>query len=281
MSAADATWDCHVHVVDDRFPLATERAYTPARADAAALAAHLVATGSGRAVIVQPSPYGPDNGATLDALGRLGPRHRAVIAPGPPLPTLLALREKGVRGLRLNPLGRIVAPTETLAAEIARLGRLCAEAGLALELALAVPALAGLRGVLDALPCPVVLPHFAGLLEADAALARGELARHFAAGRMWIKVSAIDRFEPDAPDFDQRLHRAVDVLRAEAPARILYGSDWPHTPFHADGRAQGDDAPRPHRAVDDRAAQARLERALGPALWRAARVENPEALYDG
>jgi predicted TIM-barrel fold metal-dependent hydrolase len=280
MADPGVTWDCHVHVFEPGRHLAAERAYTPEPAPVDALAAHLAATGAARAVIVQPSPYGADNAATLGALAALGPAHRAVIAPGPSVRELLALRERGVRGLRLNPLGRIAAASEPVRAGIAAAGLACAGAGLALELSLAAPALAALRDTLAALPCPLVLPHFAGLLDpAEETVARGELARLFARGQLWVKVSALDRFVPDAPDFDDRLGRACAFLAEHAPARILYGSDWPHTPFHGANPTDPAGPGLPHREVDLLAACHRLEAALGSRLWRAARVDNPEELY--
>ena len=132
--AAAAVWDCHVHVFEPGWPLARLRAYTPEPAPVAALADHLARVGVDHAVLVQASPHGDDNAGLLAALERLGPLHRAVVAPAPGLDAvgLRALRARGVRGLRLNPLGRIEAVDGATRAALARVGRLAADAGLSL-----------------------------------------------------------------------------------------------------------------------------------------------------
>ena len=64
-------------------------------------------------MIVQPSFYGADNSATLDALDALGGQGRgvAVIDPSKALPdTLDDYHQRGVRGLRLNLYSPIKAP---------------------------------------------------------------------------------------------------------------------------------------------------------------------------
>ena len=61
--------DCHVHVFDPaRFPYAAERSYTPSPAPLDALLSFQARLGMGRTVLVQPSAYGDDNRALLDAL---------------------------------------------------------------------------------------------------------------------------------------------------------------------------------------------------------------------
>jgi predicted TIM-barrel fold metal-dependent hydrolase len=275
------TWDCHVHVFTDAARLAEPFAYAPAPAGPDALAAHLATHAIGRAVLVQPSPYGYDNSATLEALDRLGPQHRAVIAVPPGVhapPQLAALRGRGVRGLRYNPLGRIARADAAARHTIALLGRSAADAGLALELNVAPRALPALADTLLAVPAPLVLAHFAGLLGASAGrAAREALLRLLDAGGTWVKASGLDRY-PEA-ERDARLSAVAALLRRVARDRVLWGSDWPHTPLHA-GEAAGAGAGRqPHREVDVAAARAAIAAAFGPDLWHAATVRNPQALY--
>ena len=61
--------DCHVHVFgpQDRYPYTRHRTYTPPPAPLSALQSMMAITGTERAAIVQPSVYGTDNRATLDA----------------------------------------------------------------------------------------------------------------------------------------------------------------------------------------------------------------------
>src|SRR3712207_6139262 len=107
-------WDCHVHTFGphDRYPLSPERRYTPGEAMAADARTHAATIGARHLVLVQPSPYGEDNSCLLDALAALGPSCRGVVvlkASALDDTTLADLDAAGVRGVRLNPNGRIRA----------------------------------------------------------------------------------------------------------------------------------------------------------------------------
>jgi predicted TIM-barrel fold metal-dependent hydrolase len=276
--AAVETWDCHVHVFDPAHPFAAPRAYTPEPATVEELAAHLSAVGAARAVLVQASPHGNDNSGILAALDRLGPRHRAVVAPedGLDAARLAAMRARGVRGLRLNPMGGIDAVDDALVADLARAARLAADAGLALEISATPAALALLADTLAAAPGDIVVAHLAGLATSQAepaVLAR--VRRLLAARRIWTKLSGFDRFGEGWPE---RVEAAVAFLAEALGDRIVWGSDWPHTPYH-DGSAVADAQPAPRRRVDDVALKARLAATLGPAAAEAVFVANPARLY--
>ncbi len=99
--------DCHVHVFEPEvFPLASKRAYTPARAGVDDLLAMHQTLGMSRVVLVQPSVYGNDNACLLNAIAQLGMgRARGVAVVD--LKTISAtelqqLHDRGVRGVRLN-----------------------------------------------------------------------------------------------------------------------------------------------------------------------------------
>src|SRR5207253_1862810 len=65
-------WDAHIHAIGavEHFPLAQDRSYTPAVAPIATYVALMDELGLAQAVLVQPSIYGIDNRALLDALAR-------------------------------------------------------------------------------------------------------------------------------------------------------------------------------------------------------------------
>lgn len=73
-------WDCHCHVFGPaaRFPYAEPRSYTPEDAPLEAYLALLDRLGLANGVLVQPSAYGRDNRAMLDALRRAPQRLRGV-----------------------------------------------------------------------------------------------------------------------------------------------------------------------------------------------------------
>lgn len=60
------------------YPYAKTRIYTPPDAPPATYQALLATLGIERAVLIQPSVYGTDNRAMLDAMAALGPRCRGV-----------------------------------------------------------------------------------------------------------------------------------------------------------------------------------------------------------
>src|SRR6476660_4544406 len=107
--------DCHVHIVGPagRYLQVPERTYLAGEAPVETLKRLGATRGISRFVIVQPSFYGADNSATLDALDALGSQGRgvAVIDPKTTLPeTLAEFHRRGVRGLRINLYSPIKAP---------------------------------------------------------------------------------------------------------------------------------------------------------------------------
>ena len=80
----DGACDCHCHVFGPaaRFPYAEPRSYTPDDAPLEAYLALLDRLGFDRGVLVQPSAYGRDNRAMLDALMREPRRLRGVAVGG-------------------------------------------------------------------------------------------------------------------------------------------------------------------------------------------------------
>lgn len=249
------TWDCHVHVFGPpaRYPLAPDRRYTPAEAGPDQLRAHLQSVGATRVVLVQPTVYGADHACLLDALDTLGDAAVAVAAwtgaKPPPDPRILGLR-LDLRG----PWTQDHARTLDRASDAA--------AGRHLELQISPEALAPLAGM--TLATPIVLDHLAGAPDDAAAL-----ARLLALPDVFVKLSALDR----APATALPLARQLAGI---APDRLLWGSDWPHTPLHPPAGARA--TPLPFRTVDDPAALRALDAALGPAA-RLARTDVPARFY--
>jgi predicted TIM-barrel fold metal-dependent hydrolase len=94
---------------------------------------------------------------------------------------------------------------------------------------------------------------------------------------VWVKLSAPYRVGDDPlgtrPD---RIWLAAIV--AAAPARCVWGSDWPHTPPHA---LQGSaDQPLPYRVLSYQALVDDFLAALGDAdAAQAIMIDNPARLY--
>lgn len=263
-------WDCHVHVFGppERFPLAAARRYTPALADVAALRRHLAAVGADRVVLVQPTVYGDDHRCLLHALDELGGTAVAVAACPEPRGGLPA--HPRIRALRLDLRGDWTPDAER------RLHRALAQAGAAglhLELQLGPATLRALGEALAGSAVPVALDHMAGLSGGSDPKDLEALLRLLQRPDIFVKLSGLERL---AGGIAAALPLAATIA-AQAPGRLLWGSDWPHTPLHPAAAARLETLP--FRTVDDADTLARAWALLEPAVVESARGEAPARLY--
>jgi 2-pyrone-4,6-dicarboxylate lactonase len=217
--------DAHTHVIPSHATLAAHAAYTPAPAPFAAHRGMLRALGVERAVVVQPSIFGSDNGAIVAAIAQAPEflRGVAVVEADVSDAALGALHRQGIRGLRFNPMlgGSGLDAMRALAPRIAAVGWHA-------ELLVDGQRLPELEATLLGLPCRLVIDHLASLpAEADTAAAPCRtLCRLLGERDTWIKLSGAYRLAADAAD--HRLAARAQMLYAAAPQRVVWGSDWPH-----------------------------------------------------
>ncbi len=277
--------DCHVHVFDpQRFPFDAARSYTPPAATVSDLVALQARIGLQRVVLVQPSCYGFDNAALLDALARLGAgRARGVAVVDferTPPPMLQDLHARGVRGVRLNVATQRTGGLAAVRAQVVQAHRAIAPLGWSLQLHCSSALVAELLPTLVQVECALVLDHFAGLRaqagpQDDPAWAaiRTLLDR----GRTYIKLSA-----PYRVSGDPTLRDVAPLARAlvyAAPERMLWGSDWPHT-GGAGVRATSPAQIEPFRPIDAGAVLDLLvDWAPAPEHRRRILVTNPAAVF--
>ncbi len=214
-------WDCHVHAFGAVYPPAVERGYDPPLVTAAECVAEAAEAGFARVVWVQPSAYGMDNAAQLDALDAFPEASRAVIAPPPEGTDLAALHGRGVRGLRVNLLSAGGNGIET----IAPYERAMTDLGWHVAAFLDATTTTALDDLLAATARPIVLDHFAGASKADDPRAFDAVLRHMAGRRIWVKLSAVYRLGAVAPDVVAALVRRFVEAGAD---RLLFASNWPH-----------------------------------------------------
>lgn len=267
-SVPAGAWDCHIHAIGDpaRFPLDPRRGYTPAQVPIERYVALMDALGIARAVLVQPSIYGTDNAAMIDALARYPSRFRgvAVVDASVDDATLDTLHARGVRGVRanlLNPAGISLADAVALAP------RLRAR-GWHLQLQVDVSAFDAFD-TLQRLSLPVVIDHFGYMPAGKGPDEPGfrRLLAIAAAGGCYVKLSAPYRLTAWRKEGYGAVAPLARALVAANPHRLLWGSDWPHTDVREDMPDGGDLLNLLHAWVPDAAQR------------RAILVDNPSALY--
>jgi predicted TIM-barrel fold metal-dependent hydrolase len=224
------TCDAHMHVFGplERYPLTPVRNYTPHLMTIEDYRRVMAAFGIDRAVLVQPSVYGMDNGALLDAL-RSDPEHlRGVVV----VPSNISdadirlMHELGVRGIRINrrnPGGLSLDDALNLARRIEPLGW-------HLQLQIEIAREPELMYFVGRCRIPIVIDHFGFINPTE-----GVASPHFqnllsllAAGQIWVKLSAPYRISRDGHPFAD-LIPFIESLVICRPDRLLWATDWPHT----------------------------------------------------
>jgi predicted TIM-barrel fold metal-dependent hydrolase len=228
--------DCHSHVFGPavRFPYAEPRSYTPDDAPLAAYLAMLDRLGCERGVLVQPSAYGRDNTAMLDALTREPARLRGVAVGGAELtPAILKeWHKQGVRALRANEFRRDGKPYYQNGVglkDIAPFYAVMADLGWHLQLWIDTRDLPDLLPALAQVPVPVVVDHMGRMEHHHGTGNPGfqALLRGVGEGKLWSKLSGTYRLGATAPDYPEARPFHDALVRAN-PQNLVWGSDWPH-----------------------------------------------------
>ena len=276
--------DCHVHVFGpiDRFRQLERRAYTAGLAPLDRLRSLANPLGINRFVVVQPSVYGSDNTCLLEALGALGDTGRgvAVIDGAARARTLDDCWRRGVRGLRVNLYSGVTSTASASTSErhINDLVDVTGGRDWHIEVVAPIATLVAAAPILAASPVRIVLDHYGLPGAASPDSAQGRCLLDLAAlPHVWVKLSAPYRTASDplatAPP-GAWLRSFID----RAPGRVVWGSDWPHTPPH--GGARAGDRPDPFRSLEYSRMFADFVHALGdPAIARAVLADNPARLF--
>lgn len=220
--------DTHAHVIGlpPAYPFVSERSYTPPEAPAARYLAMLDATGMAHGVLVQVSVHGTDNRLMVETLQSNRQRLRgiAVIPLGLPERDLIALKEAGVRGLRLNVLfGGGVGLDQ-----LEDYGALAREMGWHLQFLLDARHLPPMTDALSRLKVPLVFDHM-GHMPASAGVEHPgfQTLLRLVRDGAYVKLSGAFRVSSEGPPYTDTIPFAR-ALNDAAPERCLWGSDWPH-----------------------------------------------------
>jgi predicted TIM-barrel fold metal-dependent hydrolase len=223
------SWDTHAHVIGDGShpPFVAQRGYTPHHTTAEQFIHMMDIVGIAYGVLVQISVHGTDNSLILDGLRRYPTRLCGVgaIDGTESDDALNALREAGVRGVRINDLFSGGAGTGHLEA----IAEKCRAMDWHLDLALHGQRLRELAPVLVNLDVPLVIDHMGW-----CPIAHGVDGADFQAvlalahrDNCWVKLSAAYRLSNQPAPYGD-VAPLVQALVKAAPTRTIWGSDWPH-----------------------------------------------------
>ena len=277
--------DTHVHVFrPDLYPYSADRAYTPGKVTSKDLSRFLDRHDLDRVVIIQPSVYGTDNRAMLDAIRDLKGRARGIAVVDLKTITdkeLSRLDKAGIAGIRLN----VATSGEgNLARAAKRAAERLAGTDWLIQIYAPLADIVSARRTLTRLDCAIVLDHFGGAVLGQPNLAKGmkalvDLATN---GPAVLKLSAPYRVVPvkghEAKRWDAVAPSAEALL--EAPHdRLIWGSDWPHTASHH-GRKKRPNRIEPFQQIDDKhSIRLAREWLADDKLLRRVLVTNPARLY--
>ena len=225
--------DCHFHIIDPaRFPLAAGCGYQPQPDEVGTfedfsicMADHHIRSG----LAVQPSGYGYDNKALLDAVRRSGGRLKgiAVVPPSADKNELQQMKDDGIVGLRFNltdfdPAGMEKTGAADLLESVRALDWFAEIQCSAKEFIRIAPLVrrSGVRVLIDHLgrPDPRLGTGEAGF---QAMLALADT------GRAVVKLSGAFRESRRPYPFDDLDPFVEAVLEAFTPQNCVWGSDWP------------------------------------------------------
>jgi 2-pyrone-4,6-dicarboxylate lactonase len=260
---------CHIFGPAHRFAFAPDRAYTPPDAGIEQFEVLQERLRLSRAVFVQASCHGTDNSAMVDALRRGGGRYAgvAMIDTTFTAADVAALHDAGVRGTRFNFVAHLGGAPDL--DELWRVVDLVVPFGWHIVVHFDAKDLPHHADLLRRLPCPYVIDHMArvpaaGGVEQEPFQALLDL---LADEKAWVKISGAERLTAGgAPPYDDVVPLARALIDA-APARVLWGTDWPHPNV----RHMPDDGDLIDLLAAFAPDQATRNRIL---------VTNPETLYD-
>jgi predicted TIM-barrel fold metal-dependent hydrolase len=225
--------DCHFHIIDpQRFPLAENVGYHP-RADETGsyeefkdcIDAHQISHG----LAVQPSGYGFNNTALLDAIRQSNGRLKgiAVVAPGSVEDELHELKDRGIVGLRFNLID--FDPSGLAGEKVSHLLETMRDLDWFADIQCRARAFVQIEPLLRRTGVRVLIDHLgrpdlqSGINEigfktiltmADTGRAVVKLSGAFRESRLAYPYSDLDPF-------------AEAILNAYTPDNCIWGSDWP------------------------------------------------------
>lgn len=222
--------DCHAHVFGplDQYPMVPDRLYTPPEASLADYNYLLETLGFQRGVIVQPSVYGTDNRATLEATVSDLEKFRAVVVVDGSVSEdqLQNYHQQGARGVRCN----LLFSGDKAMQDVRRIAERIAPLGWHLQVLLDVSTFPDLYRVFSELPVQTVFDHMGHFAAAKGVGDPGfqDLLRLMSDGTAWAKLSGAYRFTGLAQTPYGDVVPIAQALTKANPQQVVFGTDWPH-----------------------------------------------------
>ena len=265
---ANAT-DCHHHIYNSKFPVDPTATLRPADASVDDYRALQKRIGTTRNVLVQPSTYGTDNRAHLEALAAFGPTARMVAVVNDQVTTeeLKRLHALGVRGIRFN-LAQAGATTPEM---MEPLSRRVNDLGWHIQINASAVKIMEVMPILERVHSPIVFDHLAhipqpaGVNDPLYAKVRALMDK----GRTWVKLSGAYADTKVGPPTYADSSAVARAYAKAMPERCVWGSDWPHPTEQS--KQLPDDAILFDLLIDWVPDEATRTRIL---------VDNPATLYD-
>jgi predicted TIM-barrel fold metal-dependent hydrolase len=228
--------DCHHHIYNSKFPVDPTATLRPPDALADDYRALQRRIGITRHVLVQPSTYGIDNRAHLDALAAFGPNARmvAVVNDKVTADELTRLHAAGVRGIRFN----LAQAGATTAEMMEPLSRRINDMGWHIQINAPPARIMEIMPILETkVASPIVFDHLAHIPQPDGvrhplfARVRGLMDK----GRTWMKLSGAYADSKVGPPSYADSSAVARAYAQAYPERCVWGSDWPHPTEHTKG----------------------------------------------
>jgi predicted TIM-barrel fold metal-dependent hydrolase len=264
--------DTHAHVFGrlGKYPLSPQRGYTPVESRLDTLLEMHAAMGVDRLVLTQPSVYGTDNSAMLDAIARFPDRIRGVVAVGPDVTDreFEDFHAKGIRGVRVNLVDKGGMPFASIN-EFCRFAERLQPFGWHLELLIHVHEFPDLRNTLEKLPVDVSVGHLGYMKTSERIDHPGfqDFLNLVRDGHCWVKLTGTYRIttSDQTPYLD--VTPVAQALIEANQDRMIWGTDWPHVATYG---CMPNDADLVDQVLDWTAE---------PAIHQKIFVDNPVDLY--
>lgn len=226
--------DTHAHVLGPaaQYDYSPARVYTPPDCVVKDYRHMLDTLGVERAVLIQPSVYGTDNRAMLDAMKADPQRLRGVAVVDPSIrdAELKTMHTLGVRGVRVNIVDVKDRKPGTLPMDqLKPLAARIAPMGWHMEFLMHADEFPDLDRSFADFPVPIVLGHLGYMKTSLGIDAPGfqALLRLMQAGKAWVKLTGPYRISGQPMPHADTVPFAHALLKANA-AQVIWGTDWPH-----------------------------------------------------